>query len=480
MTLARFVAFSVLLAALQPSPRGDQAADSEVAGFWLGVARVGVKDLRIVFDITVAAQGLRVVFSPIDQGGAQLPATNVRRDGRALAFDVPANRGAFAGTLDADGARLTGTWTQNGAEVRLELARADRSSVRQPRRQDPVPPFPYDTLDVTIPHDAAGLTLAGTLTLPRSTGPHAAVLLISGSGPQDRNQEVFGHRPFLVIADDLTRRGIAVLRVDDRGVGGSTGARDHATSEDYAGDALACVRFLERRPEIDARRIGLVGHSEGGLVAPMVAARHPAIAFVVLLAAPALPGADLSILQARTMLRAAGAPPEAIDMQTRIQRRVMDVLRESTDEPLVRARIRDVLTDELVRAGDPLASQLERVERQLEPQIRRALLPWSRFFMVYDPRPALAALRCPVLALNGTTDTQVPAAENLPALEVALRSRGNRDITVTALPGLNHLFQPSATGAVSEYATIDETFAPDALERIGRWLVARTREQTTP
>jgi pimeloyl-ACP methyl ester carboxylesterase len=357
----------------------------------------------------------------------------------------------------------------------VRLARGDRSAAIPKRPQEPVRPLPYDEVEVQFSNTEAEITLAGTLTVPRTAGPHPAVLLISGSGPQDRNEEVYGHRPFLVIADDLTRRGIAVLRVDDRGVGGSTGSRDAATSEDYAGDALAAVAFLKSRPDIDSRRIGLIGHSEGGLVAPITAARDPSIAFIVLLAAPGLPGAEIAVLQARTMLRAAGAPEAAIETQTRIQTSMLKVLRETTDEAEIRKRGREILREELVRAGDRDATQLSAVERQLEPQIRRALTPWSRFFMMYDPRPALGRLQRPVLAMNGTTDSQVPATENLSAIESALRAGGNTAVTIISLPNLNHLFQTSTTGALSEYAKIEETFAPIALETMGRWVAEQVR-----
>jgi uncharacterized protein len=463
------LAASASVAAQQPSAHETSVFD----GYWLGVTHVGVKELRVAVEVTPASEGLRVSFISLDKGAAEQSGSNIVIDGRQLKFDVPALKGSFEGTLDQTGRELTGVWRQAGAVLPVRLERADRSAAILKRPQEPVRPVPYDEAEVRFTNDEAGITLAGTLTVPRTRGPHPAALLISGSGPQNRNEEIFGHRPFLVIADDLTRRGIAVLRVDDRGIGGSTGSREGATTADYAADALAAVRFLKSHPEIDSRRIGLIGHSEGGLVAPMTAGRDPEIAFIVLLAAPGLTGAEISVLQARTMFRAAGVPEEIIETQTRIQTNMLQVLKETTDEATIRARGREILREELVRAGDPEASQLAAVERQLEPQIRRALTSWSRFFMVYDPRPALSRLRCPVLAMNGTTDAQVPASENLAAIESALRAGGNSAITIAALPNLNHLFQTSTTGAVSEYARIEETFAPIALEMMGRWIAER-------
>jgi uncharacterized protein len=473
-TLSGVIAFVTVVsvaARQQAASHGTAAFD----GYWIGVGHIGVKELRIGVEIASAPEGRRVSFASLDRGAVERPGSNIVIDGRRLSFDVPALKGSVEATLDETGQRLSGVWRQSGFEMPVTLARGDRSAAILKRPQEPARPLPYDEVEVQFSNTEAELTLAGTLTVPRTAGPHPAVLLISGSGPQDRNEEVYGHRPFLVIADDLTRRGIAVLRVDDRGVGGSTGSREAATSEDYAGDALAAVAFLKSRPDIDSRRIGLIGHSEGGLVAPITAARDPSIAFIVLLAAPGLPGSEIAVLQARTMLRAAGAPEAAIETQTRIQTGMLTVLRETTDEAEIRKRGREILRQELVRAGDRDATQLAAVERQLEPQIRRALTPWSRFFMIYDPRPALTRLRCPVLAMNGTTDSQVPATENLSAIESALRAGGNSAATIVSLPNLNHLFQTSTTGALSEYAKIEETFAPVALETMGRWIVERAR-----
>jgi hypothetical protein len=474
--IRRFLGVVVLVVAGVTAAAQQQAAVPVPAafdGYWLGIAQVGVKELRIGVDVTSGSEGRRVSFVSLDKGVIEHAGSNIVIDGDQLKFDVAALKGTFEGTIDKTGRVLAGVWRQSGAVLPVTLERSDRSASILRRPQEPTRPLPYDEVEVRFPNNEAGISLAGTLTVPRTAGPHPAALLVSGSGPQDRNEEIFGHRPFLVIADDLTRRGIAVLRVDDRGVGGSTGSRESATTEDYAGDALAAVVFLKSRPEIDPRRIGVIGHSEGGLVAPMTAARDSAVAFVVLLAAPGLTGAEISVLQARAMLRAAGVPEEAIETQTRIQTSMLKVLSETTDEATIRTRGREILRAELVRAGDREATQLPVVERQLEPQIRRALTPWSRFFMVYDPRPALGRLRCPVLAMNGTTDAQVPASENLAAIESAIRTGGNAQVTIAELPNLNHLFQTSGTGAVSEYAKIEQTFAPIALETMGRWITER-------
>jgi uncharacterized protein len=401
----------------------------------------------------------------LDQDGNDRPLVSATFEHGLLRLTLTA-AATFEGRLSADGGTIAGTWRERGLELPIAFSRVERlPGLRRP--QTPQPPFPYIEEQVHFENARAGVRLAGTLTLPESGARHPAVLLISGSGPQDRDETIYGHKPFLVIADHLSRRGIAVLRVDDRGVGGSTGSRTGATSEDYAADARAAVDYLAGREEIDASRIGLVGHSEGGLIAPLVATRGPGVAFIVLLAAPGLPGDELSYLQGQTMLKAAGASAEHLELQGRTQRGITEVLKQETDEAVMRRRIDRVIVEAIGEDGAAILRQ------SVESQLQQALRPWARFFLFHDPRPVLKAVRCPVLALNGSTDTQVPAAPNLAAIRAALGVTG----TVVELPGLNHLFQTSATGALAEYGKIEETFAPAALTAMSDWIAGVVRRQ---
>jgi uncharacterized protein len=284
------------------------------------------------------------------------------------------------------------------------------------------------------------------------------VVLITGSGPQNRDEELMGHKPFLVLADHLTRQGIAVLRYDDRGVGKSTGSFASATSEDFAGDAWAAWQKLSTRPDIDPKRIGLLGHSEGGLIAPMLAAAHPEIAFVVMLAGPGVTGEQIMLAQSAAIMKASGAPQAAIDANVSIQKQVFAILREETST----ARIVERLG--AIPVGTKEASAA---------LVKQSSSPWLRFFAFYDPAPALAKVRCPVLALGGALDLQVLPDQNLPAIESTLKQGGNTDVTVVRMPGLNHLFQSAKTGLPAEYAQIEETMAPAALETITTWIRKR-------
>lgn len=338
------------------------------------------------------------------------------------------------------------------------------------RPQTPQPPFPWQARELAYdsPTDV-GVHLTGTLVLPEGKGPFPAVLLITGSGLQDRDETVFGHKPFLVLADHLARHGIASLRVDDRGTGGSTGEVMQATSADFARDAQASLARLKSEAGIDPARVGVMGHSEGGLIAAMLAA-DPAnqIAFMVMLAGPGLDGVRVVTSQVEDIARLNGVSGQALATIVRLQRELLDLARQSHDDA-------DTLTGRL-------AEKLSAAAPGLSPAAARARVagmssPWYRYFLSTDPAEYLVRVKCPVLALNGSKDLQVRAADNLPAIGEALRKAGNRDVSLETLNGLNHLFQTATTGAVMEYAQIEESFAPAALNRISDWIRARSALQ---
>jgi pimeloyl-ACP methyl ester carboxylesterase len=368
----------------------------------------------------------------------------------------------FSGAL-ADG-KITGTFTQRGQSFPFHLGRETILTTARP--QEPNPPYPYREEEVSF--GGGEITLAGILTLPAGDGPYPAALLISGSGPQNRDEEVFGHKPFLVLSDHLTRVGIAVLRVDDRGVGESTGDFDNATSEDFAEDALAGVEFLLARPQIDPQRIGLIGHSEGGVIAPMVASRSKAVSFLVLLAGPGVPGDEILIRQMELISRAVGMEEERVARVISAQRKLLDLVKGEAVQEEVEAQIR-----KLVQAQTGTDSTAEEIQEQAAAQARMVMTPWFRFFLGHDPRQLLERTRVPVLAICGELDLQVDPKQNLPAIREALRRGGNPDYTVTELPGLNHLFQEAETGSPTEYYLIEETVDPAALDAISNWLLER-------
>ncbi|TWB24724.1 hypothetical protein FBZ89_101350 [Nitrospirillum amazonense] len=457
-----------------PSPSQATAAAPAAAltGDWRGTLDTGLTRLRLEFHVTAApgpggAPALAGTLDSVDQQVQGLPIPSISREGDTVTFDIPAVLGGYTGTLSADGQTLTGTWRQARQSRPLSLTRLTTAQIQaeQARPQVPRPPFPYRTVSVAYDNPAAfGVRLAGTLTLPPGKGPFPAALLITGSGPQDRDETIEGHKPFLVLADALTRRGIAVLRVDDRGVGQSTGDFDAATTPDFATDAAAGVAYLRGRADIDARRIGLIGHSEGGLIAPMVASRDRNIAWLVLMAGPGVDGESILLSQKRLIAGATGVGAAGAERLVDMDRREYAIVKDEPDPERARARLRILLQGGMMGGDNRIATS--------EAVIEAVTKPWYRWFLTYDPAPALRTLRLPVLALVGSKDLQVSASENLPALRAALADDPKAE--VREVPGLNHMFQTADTGAPTEYARIPETIAPVALDLITDWVAARS------
>ncbi len=332
----------------------------------------------------------------------------------------------------------------------------------------------YISKDVTFRNEKAGVTLAGTLTLPDSTGKFPAVLLIPGSGPQDRNETVAGHQIFLVLADYLTQHGIAVLRVDDRGVGESTGNFETATLKDFASDALAAVNYLSTVRQVRRGKIGLVGHSEGGLIAPIVADESRDVSFIVLMAGPGLPGGHILMSQGALIMKANGAPDSTIRINRQLQKELFSVVETEKDSAKASARLKKILEEGVIKLGVVDPSRLKEAETFIDIQLKYLMSPWMKSFLTYNPRAALEKVKCPVLAVWGSKDLQVPPAENLPAMENALKAGGNKNFKMVELKGLNHLFQDAGTGSPSEYALIKEAISPKALKEVTDWILDKT------
>jgi uncharacterized protein len=453
----RTIAIAVLLLIAGTASTADAQT---VVGDWQGTLTAGATGLRVAVHITADADGkFTGTLDSLDQGARGIRIGAITVNDRQVTFTVPAVAGSFTGRVSDDGNTIDGSWTQ-GASLPLVLTRG--APAPPPRRpQTPVKPYPYREEDVAFPNPAAGISLAGTLTIPAGAGPFPAVMLITGSGAQDRNESIVDHQPFLVLADHLTRKGIAVLRADDRGVGKSGGNFATATTVDFASDVEAGLAFLRSRREVDQQRLGLIGHSEGGMIAPMVAARNSAVHFIVLMAGPGVPGDEIIVEQARLISLASGMAPEIAQRGAEQQRSVLEIIKREKDASALEAALRERLT----ALGLPPA--------QIDLQLKALTAPWYRYFVSYDPAPSLAALTCPVLAINGEKDLQVPPAQNLPAIRRALAS--NPSAQVEEIPGVNHLFQPAKTGLPAEYASTEETIAPAVLDRISNWILGQPK-----
>ncbi|MGQ4596720.1 alpha/beta fold hydrolase [Nocardia sp. R6R-6] len=454
MRSGRLIALTLFVIAALVVACSESNPPEPTTGDWHGAVAVPGQPLQV--GVSFHDDGTATVDIPT-QGvtGVQLKDVSSDRNGVSFAIpDIPGDP-AFRGRYEAGSDQITGDFTQGGHSFGLALSRGRIEPLARP--QEPQPPFPYRSEEVTYRN--GDITIAGTLTEPQGAGPFPAILLISGSGPQDRNEELLRHKPFLLLADTFTRAGYAVLRTDDRGVGRTTGKLDDANYTDLAGDAAAGVRFLRAHPEIDPARVGLFGHSEGGYLAPLVAA-HPdsGVAFAILMAGPGVPGSDVLVEQTRLIATADGAPPDQVNTQVR--------------------EVSELAA--LLKAGDLAgAKDLARRQNQALPADRRVpdeqaaaqISPYLAALVGYDPAPALAALRIPVLAFFGDKDLQVPAAQNEQPMRDHLAA--DPDATVHVFPGLNHLMQPTETGRPSEYGSIHTTIAPEVLDYATGWLRQR-------
>jgi hypothetical protein len=441
-----------------PQTAVEPAPPSDIDGTWMGTLNAGAIQLRIIFKIANTPAGLTAKVENPDQS-TWFPASAVKRDGAALTVEVKGIGATFAGKISANLNSIDGTFTQMGNDLPLLLKRVkDESAIERPRPQNPVKPYPYREEEVTYMNKAAGDTLASTLTIPPGKGPFPAVLLIAGSGPNDRDESIMGHKPFLVLADYVARRGIVVLRADKRGIGKSTGNYATATTADFAADAQAGVDYLKMLPEVDPRRIGLIGHSEGGIIAPVVAARDRDVAFVVMMAGSGLPGDQIIEGQQRLIEEAAGESKDKVEQDAERERELVALVENEQDSAALDKQLRALLAGSMPEAA-------------IGDTVKFAETPWFRYFLTYDPATALRKLTCPVLVLNGEKDLQVPPALNLSAIRKALDEAGNKHYEIDELPGLNHLFQPVKTGLPSEYAEIGITIVPAVLDKIATWIL---------
>ncbi len=435
------------------------AKPSDIDGAWMGTLDLGTVQLRVVFHILNTEDGLTATMDSPDQGANGLPTTSVTRDGARLKIEAKAIGGVFEGAIAADLSSIDGTFTQLGAAHPLVLKRVkDKAEMELKRPQVPTKPYPYREEEVSYDNKVQNVTLAATLTIPEGKGPFPAVVLITGSGPQDRDESLMGHKPFLILSDYLTRHGIAVLRADDRGTGKSTGDFKGATTADFATDTEAGISYLKTRSEINPHKIGLVGHSEGGVIAPMIAARNKNVAFIVMMAGTGVPGDQVLVAQGEAIQISNGKDPIGAAKEAADEKAMLTLVETEKDEAVLEKELKEKLAGQLPEA-------------QIGLQIAQVTSPWFRYFLTYDPATALRKVTCPVLAINGSLDKQVLPSQNLPAIRKALAEAGNQHVEIDELPGLNHLFQTATTGSPMEYSRIEETMSPVALDKMASWIL---------
>ncbi len=419
-------------------------------GWWKGE----VMRLPIVFHITRSADGpLTAIMKSPAQTDREIPCGEVSVSSDSILITIPLISGSYRGRISsADSTVIEGTFTQ-GANIPMTLSRTTAEAAQLYRPQEPKPPFPYVSRDVTFRN--GDITLAGTLTMPVYGFRPGAVVLVTGSGTQNRDEEIMGHKPFAVIADFLTRAGWAVLRYDDRGAGGSDKGSTTDTTLDFAADAMAAVRYLRSLPDINPARIGLLGHSEGGTIAFIDAAEHPdEVAFAISLAGPAVKGRDVMIRQNEMIYEMSGHPmPDSLRLSVTA---MFDDIVGITDS----AQLEQAIVDRIMLT-DPSKSREEALA-----SARMMTSPWYTAFVRFDPVPYLSRIKCPLLALNGQWDVQVDARQNLGSISELVPQA-----TIKSYPQLNHMFQeaPSKPASLS-YGTITQTISPKVLDDIVQWL----------
>lgn len=449
---------------------GQQIGES-IPGSWLGVLDAGAVELRLVFNISINEDStLKATMDSPDQGAKDIPLGEVKLTEDSIRIEAPGLMGFYIGKIVSQ-SNIEGEWHQAGRSFQVDLERQDEPIVLI-RPQEPKAPFPYNEEEVSFTNSEQGFSLAGTLTIPQGEGPFPAAILVSGSGGQNRDEEIFGHKPFKLIADYLTRKGIAVLRYDDRGVAASGGSAAGSSTEEYAGDAWSAFEYLMDRNDINPSKIGIIGHSEGGMIAFMLASSQKDLAFIVSLAGPGVDGKNILLDQSDHIARLSGVENAILEDNRNVMNGVYDIMianksYENWEKETIEFTSK-YYSEKLT--GTYTEADIERGKENLLASIPEPAYAWMRYFVMFDPAPLFSRISCPVLALNGEKDCQVLPEQNISAIKKGLESAGNKEVLTMILPGLNHLFQNCESGLPNEYGIIEETFDPETLALIAEWI----------
>ncbi len=462
----------------------------DITGSWVGLIPAGGTKLHLVFNIKKKSDtSYTSTFDSPDQNAFGIACSSTYKKADSLFIGIALIGGGYKGVWDGKDS-ISGTYKQGGGKISLNLKRITDAGktelAKDPvRLQTPKPPYGYYSEEVGYDNTGKSLHYGATFTRPEGSGKYPAVIIISGSGTQDRDGTMMGHKPYWVLADYLTKNGIAVLRVDDRGAGKSSLGDDinSKTSLDFSYDVEASLNYLETRADVDKKHVGLIGHSEGGIIAPMVAARRKDVAFIVLWGGPGISGAQILTGQSAFELKKNGLDSTSIQAFKTLQLQILDLFAGSKTDAELDQKIQTVFEEwkkaQPQKTLDALLDALNIRDDALQNAFKtyNAMYNsgWLRFFISYNPEVALSKVKCPVLAINGEKDMQVLAGENLGRIKEVLTKSGNKDFEVKAIPGLNHLLQTANTGDVSEYETIPETMSPVAMNIICTWIKLHTK-----
>jgi len=457
-------------------------SESRLLGNWEGKINAGT-GIRVVFHFVKDSLGnLSATMDSPDQGAKDIPCNNVKMQGDSVFLQILSANGNYSGLLTDS--TIRGKWKQ-GLFFKLDLKKVDKiTGLKRP--QNPQPPFPYKSEDIEYDNKEKTMHYGATITIPPGKGPFPAVLLITGSGAQNRDEEIMEHKPFAVLADYLSRRGVIVLRADDRGVGKSTGDFGSSTTADFAIDAGNSLDYLTSRPEVDAKKIGLIGHSEGGMIAPVLAAKRKDIDFIILLAGPGEKISKLMEDQNAALYQSVGINEKAIHAFRPFFREMVALINESKDSSVFSQKLEMTLDEWRKNTAPAYVLATTRVYNDssqkvfIESITSTLYTPWFRYFLQFDPQVYLQQLHCKVLALNGEKDLQVASKSNLAAIKQALQKSQAKKYDIIEIPRLNHLFQTCKNCTVMEYGQLEETFSPVALTLLGNWIDKNVKTEKKP
>lgn len=428
-------------------------------GDWHAKLEVPGSELILKFTFEETPNGWKGYMSVPQQFAQNIPLSDVVFSANKLTFSLPAARISYAGAWDDQKKEWNGTFTQ-GMQFPLILQRKEIEIKPQLRPQEPKEPFTYISENINYKQEKENFAIGGTITFPKHTKPVAAIILISGSGQQDRNSEIFNHKPFWVIADYLSRNGYAVLRYDDRGVGETGGKIETATSENFADDVRAGIVYLKSRKEINPKKIYLAGHSEGGILALLAAQNNPDVAGIISMAGLGIPGHELLMKQSYLIAQASGLSGALLEKSQNTNKAIYDLILKNTSDSELRIQVTKLFKESGLITDDNL----------IEEQFNMINSPWFKYFVKFDPAPYLAQIKIPILILNGEKDLQVPYASNIEGFNKAFAASGHKKYEIKTYPQLNHLFQTAQTGLVDEYGKIEETFNEQVLADMKTWL----------
>ena len=444
-----------------------------IAGEWFGNLNVMGTSMSLSFDFQQTGEKWTGTMSVPQQNAKGIPLTSVTNEENGLQFLFDAAGITFAGKWN-EKQEIDGTFIQNGQKFPLLLRRESKEVLKPNRPQEPKAPFPYGIEEITFENTKDKIKLAGTLTYPKTQKPYPVVVLISGSGAQNRNSEILGHQSFWVIADYLTRNGIGVLRFDDRGVGKSEGIFAEATSFDFASDVEAAVSYLKTKSGVNTKKIGLIGHSEGGMIAPIVASKDKNIAYLVLLAGPGIPCSELLLEQTRALGKLQGMTDQELQEAIKTNESLYTILKSKESNEEIKPKLFTLMEKSLMNDEEVQKLSVDEKTELINQQLKQLLTPWFRTFIRYDPAVYLEKVSCPMLVLNGEKDIQVDAKSNTNAIKKATLKGKNKKVEIKTYPQLNHLFQTCTTCSVDEYGSLEETFSPLVLTDIKNWILKNT------